>query len=222
MANSNKLNPLQMDFLNSWFKLTTQFFLTGGGALAGFYGSPRLTKDLDLFTVSREAFSIVPALIHDVCLELSASAVALQTAPHFRRFRLERGEETTLLDFVEDLAPQVCAEKVTSTEGFILDPPQEIAVNKICAMVSRSEPRDFFDFHYLVEQGQNPETLLELANRKDSGVDAEALVMILQSIPWEHYRIRGVESQATAAFFSEWLERLTLALHPGVSPLPSP
>jgi hypothetical protein len=118
------------------------------------------------------------------------------------------------VDFVEDLAPQVFPEKVARPDGLRLDPAEEIAVNKVCAIVSRNEPRDFFDLHFLVQRGCDPDLALELANQKDGGVNAESMVMVLQSIPWDHFQIPGLEVKETARFFQGWLERLTLRLHP--------
>jgi len=138
------------------------------------------------------------------------------TSPHFRRFRLQRGEESTLVDFVEDLAPQVFPQKTVRSDGVILDPAEEIAVNKVCAIVSRSEPRDFFDLHFLVTQGVDPEDALKLAAQKDGGVNAESLAMILHSLPWDSFRVPGLDASETAQFFRDWLERLTLRLYPGI------
>ena len=213
MDASNRLTGLQRDFLDVWFAQSKDFFLTGGGALIGFYGLPRTTQDIDLFTTSAAAFSRVPAGVHDCCATLAAQGTAMVTSPHFRRFRVERGDETTLVDFVEDLAPQVFPEK-TLRDGFILDPAQEIAVNKVCAIVSRSEPRDFYDLQFLAQQGFDPEEALRLANQKDGGVNEETLAMVLQSLPWDQFRIPNLETSETSRFFVAWLERLILKLHP--------
>ena len=214
MAASSSLNPLQLDFLQAWFDRSSGFFLTGGGALIGFYGLQRTTQDLDLFTTSAEDFAQVADLFHDCCKDLCATGAAMITSPHFRRFRLEKGELVTLVDFVEDLAPQVFPEK-NLREGVILDPAEEILVNKVCAIVSRSEPRDFFDLHFLSTQGFDADEGLRLAPQKDGGVNAETLAMVLQSLPWDQFRIPGLETSETARFFKDWLERLTLGLHPG-------
>ena len=214
MDDSNKLTRLQSDFLVAWFERSGDFFLTGGGALSGFYGLPRTTQDIDLFTVGHEAFERVADLVHDCCHALCLTSVALVTSPHFRRYRIQRQDEATLVDFVEDLAPQVFPEKVTRSDGVRIDPMEEIAVNKVCAIVSRSEPRDFFDLHFLAGRGLDPDVALELANRKDGGVNAESMVMILQSIDWERFQVPGLEVRETARFFQGWLDRLTLRLLP--------
>lgn len=217
MDESNRLTPLQRDFLKAWFERTDEFFLTGGGALCGFYGLPRFTQDIDLFTLPGDAFARVGDWFHDCCKALEASPTAMVTSTHFRRYRVQRETEVTLVDFVEDLAPQVCSEKRVRPDGIRLDPPDEIAVNKVCAMVSRSEPRDFYDFHYLVGQGQDPDVALKLASQKDAGVNAETLAMILQSVDWDRFLMPGLDVTDSARFFQGWLERLILELHPDAS-----
>lgn len=214
MAESDRLTSLQSDFLQVWFQKSQEFFLTGGGALIGFYGLPRTTQDLDLFTTSAEAFEQVRDCFQDCCASLGGTGSALVTSRHFRRFRVERDGQVTLVDFVEDLAPQVFAQKTVRSDGIVIDLAEEIAVNKVCAIVSRSEPRDFFDLHFLAMAGFDPDAALGLASRKDGGVHPESLVMILQSVPWEQFRIPGLDTADTACFFKAWLERLTLGLHP--------
>ena len=214
MDYSNNLNQLQRDFLAAWFASTQDYFLTGGGALIGYYGSPRTTKDLDLFTLSKKAFSRANQLVHDVTDQIGATSLALNSSPYFKRFRIERDDEKTLVDIVEDLAPQVFPNKKTDSSGVVLDPLEEIAVNKVCAIVGRSEPRDFFDFHYLVTQGADPAAALASANLKDGGVDAESVVMVLQSVNWNTFRLPGQDGSAVADFFQNWLEDLTVQLHP--------
>lgn len=50
MDDSSQLTRLQSDFLVAWFERSGDFFLTGGGALSGFYGLPR-TIDWERFQV---------------------------------------------------------------------------------------------------------------------------------------------------------------------------
>ncbi len=45
------LDSFQRRVLEEFFERQSRFFLTGGGALAGFHLEHRRTKDLDLFTV---------------------------------------------------------------------------------------------------------------------------------------------------------------------------
>ncbi|MBN9418839.1 MAG: hypothetical protein J0I12_25530 [Candidatus Eremiobacteraeota bacterium] len=189
MGVSPRLSALQSDFLQSWFRLSQEFFLTGGGALIGFYGLPRTTQDLDLFTTSAQGFARVSDSFRDRCAALGATGSSMVTSPHFRRFRVEREGQVTLVDFVEDLAPQVFAQRMVRSDGV--------------------------DLHFLATAGFSPDEALRLASQKDGGVHAESLAMILQSVPWEQFRLPGLDTVEVVGFFRAWLDRLTLGLHPG-------
>ncbi len=46
------LTPLQQQVLEAFFRREQRFFLSGGGALAGFHLAHRRTHDLDLFATA--------------------------------------------------------------------------------------------------------------------------------------------------------------------------
>lgn len=90
-------------------------------------------------------------------------------------------------------------------------------VNKICAVVSRSEPRDFVDVWFLCQQGYDRMEALRLSSRKD-GVGPDTLLWILRDLKWEHFRVPDLPDEVvreTVGFFQEWMEELALDLHPG-------
>ena len=55
---SSKLSPLQHAFVDAFFSEPSSFFLTGGGALAGFHLGHRTTDDLDLFSPPVETMEL--------------------------------------------------------------------------------------------------------------------------------------------------------------------
>ena len=48
----SRLTPLQVELLEAFFQHEDRFYLTGGGALAGYHLGHRETHDLDLFALS--------------------------------------------------------------------------------------------------------------------------------------------------------------------------
>ena len=50
---SHSLSPLQLDLLDAFFKQTDRYFLTGGGALIGFYLRHRDTPSSVTFESTR-------------------------------------------------------------------------------------------------------------------------------------------------------------------------
>jgi Nucleotidyl transferase AbiEii toxin, Type IV TA system len=213
-----RLTPLQADFLSSFFVRTQNFFLTGGAALIGFYGMARLTNDLDLFTLEEDAFAHSDGSVTTVAKELGAEISVLRAYPHFRRYHLKRGRETLELDLVCEFAPQLIGQK-SLQEGILIDPLDEIAANKVCALVGRSEVRDLWDLHQLTLIGYDLDTLIDQAGHKDGGVDSESVLYVLSGLNWDALqraadRVKISDFEAVRKFFRRETERLALKLLP--------
>lgn len=178
-----RLSPLQSDFLSRFFAHSPDFFLTGGAALIGFYGLTRTTNDLDLFTLDENAFVHCDSPLRAAAQEVGGEMTTLRTYPHFRRYHIQRGEEAVEIDVVCEFAPQILPEK-ERCQGVRVDPILEIAVNKVCALVGRSEVRDIWDLARLLDTGLQLDELIEKANLKDGGVDTESVVFVLSGLDW--------------------------------------
>ena len=210
------LSQIQLDFLTCWFEQTSDFFLTGGAALVVACEVPRITKDLDLFTASTEALQHVEKLVEHVARAIGADSTSLRTAPYFRRYKVSRFSATTLVDLVADPVSPIYPSKL-KRGTFIVDPPEEILVNKICAIVGRGEGRDFVDAYFLSSLGFDIEVALLAANQKDGGVDASSLLYVLSDIDWSRFQVPDIEPElvrATATFFDNWAESMARRLFP--------
>lgn len=179
-AQRGRLTPLQVDVLGRFFSRSGGFFLTGGAVLCGWELAHRTTDDLDLFTTSDEAMGLADATVRAVAEATSSSVRALTSTPDFRRYELRRGAEWLVLDLVRDRAPQL-RDKVVR-DGVTMDSLEEIFVNKICALVGRSEVRDLVDLRALEEKGFRVEDYLDLAQRKDGGATAATLAWLLSTL----------------------------------------
>ncbi len=177
---NSQLSPLQQHFLQAFFQREDRFFLTGGAALAGFHLGHRETHDLDLFTLN-EALDDGVALTAELARQFGASLEAIQTAPDFRRLLLKRGAEAVVIDLVREWVPQIVADKPW-LNGIRVDPPAEILVNKLCALLGRSELRDLVDMRALEALGYRMEDALPQARQKDSGLTAAQLSWVLSQI----------------------------------------
>jgi hypothetical protein len=179
-SSSNRLSPLQRDVLEAFFERAQGFFLTGGGALAGFYLRHRETEDLDLFaTPAVDLNDGVRALLEGAAA-ISATASILRESPDFKRLAVSRGEEMTLVDLVLDRAPQIAEKSVFGRVR--VDTLEEIAANKICALLDRVEARDLFDLRLLLSSGMSLEALLSGAQKKHAGADAATLAWVLSQV----------------------------------------
>lgn len=173
------LDSFQRRVLEGFFERQSRFFLTGGGALAGFHLKHRGTKDLDLFT-TEDALEQGVAALHEVAQSLGASIESLRTATTFRRFLLRRRGDSAMVDLVQDLAPQLYPKLMVGK--IRIDPPEEILANKLCALLSRAELRDLVDIYTLAERGFSIETAVNEASRKDGGMSPGQLAFILSEI----------------------------------------
>jgi nucleotidyltransferase AbiEii toxin of type IV toxin-antitoxin system len=223
---SNKLSPLQQDFLRAFFHTEGHFFLTGGAALAGFHLGHRETHDLDLFTLD-DALPGGMALITEVARELGGTVEAIQTSPDFRRVLLRRGAEAIVIDLVREYAAQVVSEKPV-INGIRVDPPQEILANKLCALLSRSEIRDLVDVRALELAGYAMEDALDAAAAKDSGLTPAQLGWVLSEIELgdDLTAPGGVSTDELRRYLSELISRLARQAFPegrndtDIQPLP--
>lgn len=176
----SRLTPLQAEVLTAFFARTQDYFLTGGAALAGFFAGHRDTLDLDLFTTSA---TLVEGdhILHDVARELGADVEKLQSSRGFLRRLLRRGNESVVVDLVHDEAPQAAFGKMVR-DGIVLDRPEEILANKLCALVSRAELRDIVDVRALLRAGLSLPDGVALAQQKDAGVTPAQIGWLLGEV----------------------------------------
>jgi hypothetical protein len=179
-APESRLTRLQADILEAFFKRDSRFYLTGGGALAGYHLGHRETHDLDLFTLSPAMEDGVRAL-HQAAAALGASWQDVRTAPEFRRVLLSRGDESVIVDLVVERCEQVRPDKLVY--GLVrVDPPEEIFANKLCTLLGRSEIRDLVDARALEGLGLSLTEGLAAGLRKDGGLTPAQLAWVLSQI----------------------------------------
>ena len=176
----NQLSQLQEDVLRAFFQREDRFFLSGGGALAGFHLAHRETHDLDLFTLE-DALDRGISALGDAARNLGATIEAIQTAPDFRRVLVRRASEAIVVDLVREYVVQVSPEKQV-IRGIRVDPPAEIMANKLCALLSRAEVRDLVDVRALEQAGYSLDDALTAAAAKDKGMTPAQLAWVLSQI----------------------------------------
>jgi hypothetical protein len=177
---SSRLTRLQTEILEAFFREERRFFLTGGGALAGYHLGHRETHDLDLFTLAPAMEDGVRAL-RRAAAQLSASWEDVRTTPEFRRVLLSRGAESVIVDLVVEHAEQLRPDK--PLHGVVrVDPAEEIFANKLCTLLGRSEIRDLVDVRALEGLGLSLAEGLAAARRKDGGLTPAQLAWVLSQI----------------------------------------
>jgi hypothetical protein len=216
MASSpDRLTPLQRELLLAFFERERGFFLTGGAALAGFYLHHRQTTDLDFFTHDGEVFERGAFALRAAAAHVGAEVTIKQDAPGFKRYLVSRGDDSLLVDTVWERVPDAYPNK--REEGsIVLDSPEEIMVNKLTTLVSRSEPRDIVDLMLLERSGCSIDAALPKALQKDGGCTPATLAWVLSqvSIPEGATLPGDVSAAETRAFLASLVERLLRAAAP--------
>lgn len=178
---SGRLTPFQDEVAHAIAAREPRLFLTGGAVLVGWLLRHRTTDDLDFFTDEDEPAAGARAVVEDAAAGIGASVRVLQTSPSFHRFAVSRGEDTVVVDVVRDRVPQLHEKAVV--DAIRMDGREEIFVNKICALVSRSEVRDLVDVLELEARGLRVEDFLAAAAKKDGGVTPATLAWLLSTFP---------------------------------------
>ena len=184
-------------------------FLTGGGALAGFYFAHRDTEDLDLFAAPGLDLAEPARAVAEAAAACGATVAPMQVYADFRRVRVDRGDEQCIVDLVIDRAPMVETEKA-EFGAIRVDRLREIAANKICTLLSRSEIKDLVDLQALVEAGCDLDRTFTDVERKEAGADPATLAWILSelSIAPDAILPGGVEPGRLLAFRDALVPRL--------------
>jgi hypothetical protein len=210
----SRLTALQTDLLEAFFRHEDRFYLTGGGALAGYHLGHRETNDLDLFALAPVMDDGVRSL-RQAARDVGASWQEVRTAPEFRRVLLSRDDGSVIVDLVIEHAEQVRLEK--PTHGSVrVDPAEEIFANKLCALLGRAEIRDLVDVRALEGLGLSLTDALAAGERKDGGLTPAQLAWVLSQIAiGEDADLPGGVAPAELREYLDGLvERLARLAHP--------
>ena len=179
---SKVLTALKKDFLKEFFLVENRFFLTGGSALGIFYFEHRYSYDLDFFTINKSIdWKHFESILRNICDNISAEIEPVTRSPSFQRFQLRRGNEHEILDFVIEWVEQIDLKK-NKFGSIIVDTIDEIGTNKICTLLGRSEVKDVIDLYFLSKNGFDIISHIELAMKKDGGLNPAILSYIVSGI----------------------------------------
>ncbi len=126
-------------------EIEEHFFLTGGTALAVFHLGHRTSEDLDFFSTEILDLS---EFLHRISLAFPDELASTRAAELFASI-LIRGVK---VDFVCDQLSRPGPRPRIMLEGgaaLSVDTIENIASNKLTAMVSRTEIKDFIDFYFI-------------------------------------------------------------------------
>jgi hypothetical protein len=166
-----KLSPLQERVLLQLAGIEPRWTLTGGGALAGFHTHHRETRDLDLFFRQQTSLGSVVAAVREQLERDGLKVAVLRTSAMFAQLEVRDASGSVVLDLVADPTP--IAESPRAIElgatTILVDTPHQLLVNKLCALLSRSELRDLIDVRELLRRGGDLQRGLEDCPLQDAG-----------------------------------------------------
>ena len=188
------LTELQRRILEALADLEPPWTLTGGAALA-------IARLRDL------GFEVEP--VHG--------------ADTFERLRVSQGSDTVVVDLVAEPVDAIeSPESVSVGSARIrIDTPHEILVNKLCALLHRSELRDLIDVRALLAGGGDLIRALGDAPRKDGGFSPLTLAWILEGLQirpmGEASGLSEDEVTSLESYRQELVREITKVTDPGSS-----
>jgi hypothetical protein len=177
MASSppNRLTPFQRELLEGFFRREKRFFLTG------FYFGHRDTEDLDFFSAPGPDLKDAARTMGDVAAERGATVRVASAHLDFHRLVVTRGNEECVVDLVIDRAAVVDTVKAQFGE-IRVDTLREIAANKICALIGRSEIKDLVDLRVLIGAGIDLPQAFADAQKKEGSAEPATLAWVLDQL----------------------------------------
>lgn len=163
------LTKSQIDFLEfaGGYQFISEYYLTGGTALAAFYLHHRYSEDLDFF-IEREEVNIasVRRLIKDARKKFGLEKITYKNFQGLHSFFLNYPNGSELkVDF--SYYPFQRIEKGLKKFGVSVDSLLDIAVNKLQTIAMRTSARDFVDVYFIMKKIDGAITdLIKVARNK--------------------------------------------------------
>lgn len=193
------------------------FALAGSGAIREHGFTCRPTADVDLFTDRRDAAAFDRAL-DDVLAQLGCEGFVVDVVRRFElfaRLRVASGDEAVEVDLGTDWRAR---QPVVLALGMVLDEYDAVS-NKVAALFSRAEARDFLDVDAIRQSGRFSDAeLLDGASEHDDGFDrqlfAEALRQVrrIGSRRVREYGVTPAELAGVARRLTGWADEIEAAI----------
>jgi Nucleotidyl transferase AbiEii toxin, Type IV TA system len=172
-----------LDFVRACQRHLPCCHLGGGAALAGAYLGHRTTGDIDLFVHDAEDMRALVRHLPNAAADAGIAVALQRDVGHLVRARLDtRDGNSVEVDIVHEPVADIAAPP-PPVEGVLIESLIDLRANKLTCILSRSEPRDLVDLYFLDQAGFPPEQDLDIALRKNSGIDPGVLAWLLAQFP---------------------------------------
>ena len=150
-------------------------FVAGATVLNQSPDSPRASQDIDLFHDTIEALRVSVELDMASLRRAGFEATLVTQHDTFCRARVQRGESTTKIEWVNDSAYRFFPIEPDAELGWRLN-FWDAATNKVLAGAGRAVARDFLDMVWLHQRHLSLGALVWAAAAKDPGLSPEMIV----------------------------------------------
>lgn len=197
------------------------FALAGSGAIREHGLIDRPTEDIDLFTISKASASFKPTVAKVVtALREHAFQVDIdRQSESFARLSVydPEGDYQTEIDMGLDYRSSPPSQL---SIGPVLSLKDAVA-NKVTALFSRNETRDYLDFDSIRRRSQfSDDELIDLAKETDPGFDSEYFAQVLDRV--SHIRPDEVEPYGYTSSDLEGVQKRLSSLADQIRKAPTP
>ncbi len=181
--NASILTPFHRKVLRIFASLeeSRAFYFTGAMALSAYHLQHRLSQDIDIFCPEE---NLIPIVARKLTSALEQEGVRVEIVRSFGSFWeavLKEDDDSIRLQLAYD-TPFHLAE-FSERGGIRVHSLDDLAAGKLLALFSRAEERDFIDVYLLVkEKDYTIDRLIELAGKKDPGVDEYYLALAFEQV----------------------------------------
>ena len=143
----------QKNFLQLFSKekdLMSNFYFTGGTALAEYYIPYRYSDDLDFFSETEISPQDILISLKKFKTELKYEQIEFNTSFNRNLFFIQFSDYLLKTEFTYFPFPQIQPTK--TKEGMMIDSPIDLAVNKLLTIYQNPRSRDFMDLFMLIEK----------------------------------------------------------------------
>jgi hypothetical protein len=190
------------------------FALAGSGAIREHGLNDRPTNDVDLFTNERDpaAFELAVQQLADKLGGAGYVVEEVRRSPQFVQLRVTTIEGRSVgIDLAVDWRER---EPVTLSVGPVLSVEDAVG-NKMSALYTRAEVRDYIDVDAIRASGRFTDTeLVEAAASRDAGFDVEMFAMQLEQVlritsdRFEEYGLDNAQLDVLKQRFTQWAKEL--------------
>lgn len=169
------LTNIQKKALNVVFNepKLSDFYLSGGTALAAYYFQHRISDDLDFFTAIEPDKQFLHIFAERLKTIVGASSYRFEHPYDRNIFLFSIADSELKIEFTYYPFQQLEAPAIYS--GIRVDSLRDIAANKIITLIDRFDPKDFVDLFFILKQKTLDEARCDMEKKFNFTIEALTL-----------------------------------------------